>query len=232
MLLGNGTAGVKQVAVVTRSAQFMRLMTGLLTGWKYSVTEPSADSRLIIAERGLPLPATQARVVWLTPLPLDAGDFLLVPLSPTQLYLALEEHFFPNPRRHIRINLNIDIDLQFSEQWLEGRLVSLSGRGARISCAMEIPTGTPLQIEMKLAGRTLRLPAEALYCIPEGDSVGRTQPQVGVRFKPEEGQIFGMLQRFIEKSCIEAACVRVGIAFSDHCVSWFDLATDPWEKTD
>lgn len=229
MLLGKGHAGLKRVAVSSRSPQFSRLLTELLVGWKYTVTDNPHQADLLLVERGLPSPATDARVVWLTPLPLADESALLVPVSLTQLYLLLEEHFFPTPRRHIRISLEADLDLQINGRWLEGRLVSLSDRGARMTCPVELPKGTVLTVEVTLGVKTERMPVEVLYCIPAGDSVDR-HPQVGVLFKPQDVRLFLMIQRFIEKSCVELACARAQIACNDPCVSWFEVAEDPWEK--
>lgn len=231
MLLGESYGGGKRVAVISRSPQFKRLLASLLVGWKYSVAGGEQASRLIFIERGLPLPATAERVVWLTPLPLPLADeeSLLTPVSLTKLYLLLEDYFFPTPRRHIRIPLDLEVDLQFDGQWLSGRLVSLSDRGGRMTCPVALPTGASLFIEVRLGGRMERLPAEVIYCIPAGDTAGREQTQIGVVFKPEDVRFYGMLQRFIEKACLESACTRAGIAFNDPSVSWFDVVANPWE---
>lgn len=229
MLLGESYGGVKRVAVISRSPQFKRLLASLLAGWKYSAAEGEKAARLVFVERGLPLPATAERVVWLTPLPLAEEDALLIPVSLTQLYMLLEDYFFPTPRRHIRIPIDLAVDLQFDGQWLSSRLVSLSNRGGRMTCPVALPTGTSLFVEVRLGGRIERLPAEVIYCIPAGDTAGREQTQIGVVFKPEDVQFYWMLQRFIEKTCLESACVRAGIAFNDPCVSWFDVDANPWE---
>jgi len=230
MLLGENYGGVKKVAVVSRSPQFRRLFTSLLAGWKYSAAEGENAARLVFVERGLPLSATAERTIWLTPLPLMDEEALLIPISLTQLYKLLEEYFFPTPRRHIRIPLDLEVDLQFDGQWLNGRLVSLSDRGGRMTCPVALPNGASLFIEVRLGGRMERLPAEVIYCLPAGDSAGREQPQIGVVFKPEDVQFYGMLQRFIEKTCLESACKRAGIALNDPSVSWFDVVANPWEN--
>jgi hypothetical protein len=230
MLLGGKQADIKQVAIITRNQQFNRLLSRILADWKYVIVEDVSVATVIFAERGLELPSHNGHVVWLTPLPLSEGSFLTVPISLTRLYRLLEAQFFPTPRRQVRVTLETAVDMKIENDWLEGRLVSLSKRGGRIACANEISRGKLLQVEVKLADRTLRLHAEALYCVPAGDSPGRSQPQVGVIFKPPNDEQLGMLQRFIEKTCIECACAREDIPFSDPCVSWIDVPVDPWSE--
>lgn len=229
MLLGGRQSEIKQVAVVTRNPKFSKLLCSVLADWKFFAVEDLSRATVIFAERGLKLPDYAGQVVWLTPLPLAEGSFLTVPLSVTRLYHLLEVHFFPTPRRNIRIPMEINIELKVGDNWFEGRLVSLSDRGGRITCDEEISQGRLLQVDMKLAGRMLRLPAEVLYCIPAGDSPGRLLPQVGVIFKPASDQDFELLRCFVEKVCIESACAREGIRMNDPCVSWFDLPGDPWK---
>ena len=226
MLLGGKQADIKQVAVVTRSQKFSRLLSRILADWKFFTVDDISAAKVIFAERGLELPAHDGQVVWLTPLPLSEESFLTVPISLTRLYHLLETHLFPTPRRHIRVTIEIAVDMKVEGDWLEGQLVSLSDRGGRISCATEIPRGKSLDLEMKLANRLFKMPAEVLYCIPAGDSLSRSQPQVGVLFKPADDQEFGMLKHFIEKTCIERACAKENISLTDPCVSWLEVPVD------
>lgn len=226
MLLGGKQADIKQVAVVTRNQKFNRLLSSILADWKFFTVNDLSAATVIFAERGLELPAHDGHVVWLTPLPLSEGSFLEVPISLTRLYHLLEIHLFPTPRRHVRVAMETVVDLKIENDWQEGRLISLSDRGGRITCTNEIPRGKSLTLEMKLMGRVLRLPAEVLYCIPAGDSPGRSQPQIGVIFKPPNDHEFVFLRRFIEKTCIEQACARENIPLTDPCVSWLDVPVD------
>jgi len=226
MLLGGKQADIKQVAVVTRNQKFTRLLSSILADWKFFTVDDISEAQVVFAERGVELPGYDGQVVWLTPLPLSEGSFLTIPISLTSLYHLLEIHLFPTPRRHIRVAMETVVDLRLENNWLEGRLVSLSNRGGRITCTHEIPRGKLLDLELKLAGRVFRMPSEVLYCIPAGDSPGRLQPQIGVLFKPSNEQDFELLQNFIEKTCIECACARENILITDPCVSWLALPVD------
>ena len=231
MLLGGEQSKIKQVAVLTRNRQFNKLMSSILADWRFFAVEDISVAKVIFAERGIQLPEHDGHVVWLTPIALSEEDSLEIPISLTRLYHLLETHLFPTPRRHIRVVMETAIDLKVDNEWFDGCLVSLSGRGGRITCAHEIPRGTSLDIAVKLAGKVLRITAEVLYCIPAGDSPGRLQPQVGVLFNSPTSDEFLMLKRFIEKICIESACARENIPLADPCVSWLDLPGDPWEIT-
>lgn len=231
MLLGGKQSNLKQVAVVTRNLQFNRLLSSILADWKFFAVEDLSAAIVIFAERGIDLPEHNGQVVWLSSMPLADGCFLEVPISLTNLYHLLESYLFPTPRRHIRVVMETAVDLKFENDWFDGYLVSLSGRGGRITCAHEIPRGTVLDIGVTLAGKSLKISAEVLYCIPAGDSPGRLQPQIGVLFKPANGLDFDMLQLFIERICIESACARENIPITDPCVSWLDLPADPWNAS-
>lgn len=226
MLLGGREAGLKQVAVKTRNQQFNKLLGSILAEWKFFTVDDLSAATVIFAERGIDLSGCETPVVWLTPMPLFEGTYLTVPISLNSLYHLLECKFFPTPRRHIRVAMELSVEVRVGKHWLEGKLLSLSDRGGRIVCCNEIPRGEMLSLEMVLAGQVLQLPAEVLYCIPAGDSPGRSQPQVGVLFKPASGREFSVLRHFVEKVCIESACAREDIHLSDPCLSWFDMVCE------
>lgn len=228
MLLGGKQHNIKQVAIVTRNLEFNKLLSSILSDWRFFVVENLSAAEVILAERGIELPALKGQVVWLTPMPLWEGTFLEVPISLSRLYHLLEGHLFPSPRRHIRVLMETDVDLKINNKWSDGRLVSLSDRGGRIQCDHEMPRGKSLDIAVKLAGKNLMIPAEVLYCIPAGDFAGRSQPQIGVLFKSSDKDKFAMLRYFIEKICIESACIREDIPLNDPCVSWLEVPSGPW----
>jgi len=209
--------------VITRSQQFNKLLASILADWKFFAVEELSAATVAFVERGVELPDHDVQVVWLTPMPLEKGDFLTTPISLSELYFLLEAHFFPTPRRNIRVAMEISVELKIESEWLEGQLASLSDRGGRLTCAKEIPRGTELTLEVKLDGEILRIPSEVLYCIPAGDSPSRRQPQIGVLFKPINVEMFELLKRFIEKTCIEYACAREGISLKDPCLSWLAI---------
>jgi hypothetical protein len=229
MLLGGKQSEIKQVAIVTRNEQFNRVFGSILADWRFFVVEDPAQANVLFVERGLTPPDVDAMVVWLTPMPLTDGSFLQVPISLTRLYHLLEVHFFPTPRRHIRVAMEASVDLAVDGGWMEGRLISLSDRGGRIVSSVEVPRGKLFSLEMKLDDKHLIIPAEVLYCIPAGDSPNRAQPQIGVLFKPKDKQETVALRHYIEKVTIQAACVREGIAKNDPGLSWLEVPENPWQ---
>lgn len=230
MLLGGKQSRIKQVAIVTRNQKFNRLLGAILAEWKLFAVEDPTAANVVFVERGLELPDVPGQVIWLTPLPLSEGLFLQTPISLTELYQLMETQFFPTPRQHLRVAIETRTGMKTGSTWQDGKLISLSDRGGRMVCEQEIPRGTMMQLELMLAGRQLDLPAEVLYCIPAGDSPGRTKPQVGLLFKPADDKVIGMLRRFIEKFSVEAACAREGISFGDPCLSWIDVPGNPWSE--
>jgi hypothetical protein len=222
-LLGGRQPDNKQVGVVTRNPQFRKLLASILAEWKFCTVDDLAAARVVFVERGLELPPLVGEVVWLTPMPPAEGSFLVPPISLSDLYHLLEAQFFSTPRRHIRVALDLAINLEIDGTWLEGRLLSLSGRGGRIACAHEIPRGRSVHLQVTLDGRVQSLVAEVIYSLPAGDAQMKAQPQVGVLFKPGSDQRFEMLRQFIEKTCIVRACNRVGIALHDPCLSWLEV---------
>jgi hypothetical protein len=226
MLLGASVSEEKQVAVLSRNQRFTRIFCSILEGWKFTTVADLTTAKIIFAERGLAVPNHAGEVVWLSPMPLPQGAYLTTPISLTSLYRLLEKSFFPGPRRNIRIAVDLAAEIRIDETWHAGRMVSLSDRGARIDCKQELPRGKQLHLELALAGRVISLSAEVLYCLPAGDSPGRELPQVGILFKPNDQQLINRLRHYVEKTCIETACVREGIACNDPSISWFDLPSE------
>lgn len=227
-LLEGDPAAVRTVAVVTRSKNFKKLFASILSDWKYQIVDDLDAARLIFAERGLALPSGVGDVVRLTPMPQVEGAFLTTPISLTGLYNLLEDHFFAAPRHHIRVSMDVAINLSLGEASLPGRLLTISGRGARIACGREMPRGSLLRLEIPLDGKVWTLPAEVMYTIPAADVTRDSQPQVGVLFKPADDRQYQLLRGFIEKTCLEVACARAGIALNDPCLSWLDVPIGPW----
>ncbi len=227
-MLLDARAGGGRVSVLTRNSRVNSLLQAVLEDWHF-INEPDAACvDILLLERGLPVPDGRWEVIWLTPLPLGDEPHLEVPLSLTGLYHCLERRFFAQPRHHIRLTLNQPLDLNVRGVWLVGRLLSLSDRGARISCPAHLPKGERLQLDFQLERQFLRLTAEVLYDIPAGDVPGREQPQAGLLFKLPRPALRTALRHFIERSLVEQACKKTGISASDPSLSWFSLVRDPW----
>lgn len=226
----NNAPGGGRVSVLTRNPKFNRLLQTILAEWHFITEADAASVEILLLERGLPVPAGAQQVIWLTPMPLAAEPCLEVPLSLTELYHYLELQFFPQPRHHIRLPLDQSIDLNVRGVWLVGRLLSLSDRGARITSPALLPKRERLLLDIQLEGYPLRLTGEVLYDIPAGDVAGREQPQAGLLFKPPKPALRKALRHFIERSFVELACQKTGIAASDPCLSWFRLVKNPWEE--
>lgn len=225
--------GGGQVSVLTRNATFNRLLQAILAEWQFYHESGAASLDVLLLERGLAVPAGNHQVVWLSPMPLGTAPYLEVPLSLTELYHYLEKLFFTQPRHHIRLPLNQPVDLNVHGVWLVGKLLSLSDRGARVSCPALLPKGELLQLDFRLENYPLRVSAEVLYDIPAGDAPGREHPQAGLLFKPLKPALRLALRHFIERSFVETACAKAGIAAHDPCLSWLNLARKPWlELTD
>lgn len=221
-------AGGGLVSVLTRNTTFNRLLQAILAEWQFYLEADAASLDVLLLERGLAAPDGNHQVIWLSPMPLATGPYLEVPLSLTELYHYLEKLFFPQPRHHIRLPLNQAIDLNVRGVWLVGKLLSLSDRGARVACPATLPKGESLQLDFRLRNYPLRLTAEVLYDIPAGDAPGREHPQAGLLFKPLRPELRLALRHFIERSFVDLACGKTGIAASDPCLSWLDLTRKPW----
>lgn len=220
-------ASTKQVAIVCRNPLLRDLLREILCGWGFSLVEADRNPAVLFIEYGLPHPPCTARVVWLTPLPTDDKTSLCVPFSLTRLYHLLESELFPSPRRHLRIGVDMDVDLKLHGTWHQGRLCSLSDRGGRLVFARELPPRQELTVEIRLGQQALRLPSVVIYGIPAGDTAGRQQPQLGLLFKPVTEETCRSIRRYIERLCLERALERLGLDLNHPVNSWFALdATD------
>lgn len=219
---GNG-----KVAVVTRSPVFTRLLSSILESWKLKVVDDLSAAEMILIEWGLMTAASAERLVWLTPLPIEAPHFE-IPLELKRLYQFLEERFFPSARRFMRIPVDIPVDLLTDGQCFPSRLISLSARGARMNCPVQLPKKQQLTVEVVLGGRRLELPGEVLYSLPCGDASRTEWPQLGVLFKPVDVRLSEALERFVEFACVEQCCAKLALPIKAHCVSWLDVLHDPW----
>lgn len=214
------------VAVQTRNPTVTRLLEAVLAEWQLC-SRDLAEARVVLVERGLPAPVGR-EVVWLTPMPLAEGIFLELPLSLIELYHCLETFFFPLPRRHIRMNTHVPVDLNVRSVWLVGQLLSLSDSGARIACPAALPKGELLILDFKLDNFPLRINGEVLYEIPPGDTEGHKDPQAGLVFKPISPEWRQALRHYIEQCSLQRACTETGISPHDPALSWFERVGSPW----
>jgi len=217
-----------KVAVVTRSPVFTRLLTSILESWKLKVIDDLQAAEMILAEWGITTTATAEQLVWLTPMPIDAPHFE-IPLQLKLLYQVLEKQFFRSARRSIRIPMEEHpAELTVAGQRLPSQLISISARGVRMSCPVELAKQQKLTVAVVLGGHRLELPGEVIYAFPCGDAVGTAWPQLGVLFKSLDLHISEALERFVERTCVEQCCARIGLSMKSHCVSWLDVPRDPW----
>lgn len=221
-----------RVVVVTRSQKINRLLQAILDEWHFVVNDDSAPADILLMERGLTPPSGDHGVIWLSPLPLGIEPHIELPLSLVELYHYLEQLFFPQPRRHIRLPVDQVVDINLDGSWMTGRLLSVSDRGARVSCPASLSKGAGLQLGFKLDGYPLHVTAEVIYEIPAGDSPGREHPQAGLLFKPLRPSLRQSLRHFIELSFVSRACAKVGVDGGDASLSWFDLVDNPWAELD
>jgi hypothetical protein len=228
MLLEQRSGGGGRVSVLTRNQKFNLLLQTILEEWHFITGADAASVEILLLERGLPVPAGTQQVIWLTPMPLGAEPHLEVPLSLAELYHHLELLFFPQPRHHIRVQLDEPVDVNVRGVWLVGRLLSVSDRGARINCPALLPKREHLLLDLRLDGYPLRLTGEVLYEIPASEASGREQPQAGLLFKPPKPALRKALRHYIERRFVELACQKTGIAASDPSLSWFNLVRNPW----
>lgn len=228
MILDDATAHLKVVAVMTRNPRLKRLLEQIFADWKILTVADPAEAKTIVAEHGLSLPETDARVLWLSSMPLPEGEYLTTPLHLTELYNLLNIEERRGQRRHLRLHSRFKVAVQFRQTRLVCDLVSLSERGGRILCPQEFPQGASLHLNLLIEGRTLDLPAIVIYQIPAGDAGEPCLPQTGVLFKPENDQIGTMLRRYIEKRLVDDACEAAGLSQKDLCLSWIAVASDPF----
>jgi len=214
------------VAVQTRNQTVNRLLEVILAEWKLCAAAED-EAKVVLVERGLPAPAGK-EIVWLTPIPLDNQRHLGLPLCLTELYHCLEQFYFPLPRRHIRMETLIPVDLNVRGAWLVGRLLSISDHGARVACPAALPKGEELFIDFKLDSCPLRLKCEVIYDIPPGDTDRNREPQTGLMFKPLSDELRQALRHYIENCCLQRACSVTGTLPTDPDLSWFKSIASPW----
>ena len=219
--------GSGQVAVVTRNPVFTRLLSTILESWKLKVVDDRSSAELILIEWGLAAPASDGQLVWLTPLPIKAPHFE-IPLKLTLLYRLLEERFFPSSRRFMRIPVDLPVDLLVAGQRFPSQLISLSARGARVNCPVQLANKQALAVEVVLGGHRLELPGDVLYSLPSSDASRTEWPQLGVLFKLGDVELSEALERFVELVCVEQCCAKLGLPMKSHCVSWLDVSLNPW----
>jgi len=227
MLLDKKERSKRCVAVLTRNSEVSRLLMALFEGWKFEVTNHLSSADLVFVEWGITENLPNDKRVWLAPLAVEERH-LRIPLSLAALHRCLEEHFFPKPRTQMRISLKLPAQLFVSGQMLPVELLSLSGRGARLTCPREISQGESLSVEVVLAGRRLQLPARVLYQLPAGDVSRGQMGQLGVLFQLKDVWLSTALSLYVERVCAEKACALVGISPQDACLSWLAVPNDPW----
>ena len=196
MLLDGEDRRAMQVAVLSRNSTFKRLFQEILAEWKIPVVEDPKRSQLVFAERGLDVTDVSGEVVWLTPMPLAEGQFLMTPIKLSQLFRLLKTDSFSCARQHIRVSMDTQGDMVLDAGAQPCRLISLSDRGARLVCEQDVPLGTQLVLEVTILDCQLRLPAKVIYTIPPGDVSGYRRPQIGILFNCEDDRFISMLRSF------------------------------------
>jgi hypothetical protein len=219
-----------KVAIMTRSPEFTLLLSAILKGWRHQISDDPAMAQLFFVERGFNRGRIKVggEIVWLTSLPLENEPHLEVPIRLAALHKIIEGRFFPTTRRHMRVPMRHPAELAVAGQRIVAELISLSERGARLSCPREFSPGQRLEVDVVLGERRLCLPGEALYAFPGGDVPGHRLPQVGVLFKPVDAQTCAGLARFVEQACVKLACSVSGIPSNAACLSWLDVPHQPW----
>ena len=227
MLLEADNRGARTVAVLARNRTFKRLFQEILAEWKVPVVEDPKRARLVFAERGLSVSDISGEVVWLTPMPLAEGQFLMTPIKLSQLFRLLKKDSFPCARLHIRVSMDTQGVMVLDAGSQGCRLISLSDRGARLVCEQDVQLGTPLVLEVTILNCQLRLPAKVIYTIPPGDVSGYFRPQIGILFNYEDNRFISKLRNCVERTLIESGCDRAGISLKDPSLNWFDLPDGP-----
>jgi hypothetical protein len=200
----------KRLCLFVRNEAFRQVLGGILREWGYSLREDSAASDLFLAEDGFPVPGEGTPVLWLTRSRYGERGRLCLPLSIEQLWATLESRFHKPPRSHIRINLELPAALEARSETDEILITSLSELGARFDLHRELAPGEELVLNLRIAGRRLKLPGRVIYVVPRGDLEGSGKAQIGVIFHHPDKELRDVLRDFILRSYLER--VREGLA--------------------
>lgn len=224
------TGGPGRVAVQTLIPAVKSLLQEILKEWHFCIEPGPADQTVALVEQGLAAPDGVRHTLWLAPRPFDTTSQLVLPLSLTALYHALQSWFFPAPRRYLRLALDQPAQLELRGARLDGRLLSLSERGGRVAVPVLLTNGEMLELTVELGGYLLQVAAQVIYTIPAGDLPGRQPPQAGLLFRPLPPELGEAIHHHVERSLVERACRQVGLASDDPALGWFDTVTEPWAR--
>ncbi|MGE4579518.1 MAG: PilZ domain-containing protein [Desulfuromonadales bacterium] len=149
------SSATKTVFLDLPQASLQDVLRSLLQQWHFDLTESSTKARM-------QLTAPSSRQLTLHG-PAGLSTHLSFPLRIEELWRAVEAPFYPFPRAHIRLNLELALLLNLRGQREETSLSSLSDRGLRFLCGRELVPEEEVEAEMELEGEVLRLQGTVIY---------------------------------------------------------------------
>lgn len=194
----------KQVALQVETPGFARLLGAVIEIWGYEVVAADADPGMLLIEQG----GEGEKELAAIRLGSASGVSRLgLPLVLAQLWAQLEQRFHQPARQHLRVALELEVEVVARNRFSAARLQSLSDMGGRLVLSREMLRDEGLLLRLPIGPQVFQISARVIYSFHRG---GGEEFEIGVLFQGVEAEVRRILRQFIGRQVLVAALTRAG----------------------
>lgn len=196
----------QQVALRIETPGFARLLGAVIEIWGYEIVAESADPGMLLIEQG---GVGEKELAAIRLGGASGVSRLGLPLVLAQLWGQLEQRFHQPARQHLRVALDLEVEVVARNRFSAARLQSVSDMGGRLILSREMVRDEGLLLRLPIGPQVFELNARVIYSLHRGQGEGF---EVGVVFQRVETEARRILRHFIGQQILAAALARAGEA--------------------
>lgn len=194
----------KQVALQIETPDFARLLEAVLEVWGYAVVPESCEPGMLLIEQG---GAGEKELAVIRLGSASGVTRLSLPLVLAQLWAQLEQRFHQPARQHLRVALDLEVEVVARNRFCAARLQSLSDMGGRLVLDRELVRDEGLLLRLAIGPQVFQIGARVIYALHRSDG---EHFEIGMLFPGVEAGVRQALRHFIGQQILAAALARAG----------------------
>jgi len=214
----------RRIAVNSGSADFDALLQHLLQSWGFEVCPSEADDALLLAGDDV-VADDRRQVVRLTTSHYHGRDRLSLPLQIEALWQTLELHFHRPPRMHIRMVIDLPVEVIVRGRTFQTTLSSLSDMGARFFHTEEMVRDERVTLQFVIASGTRSYDGCVIFSAPLGENADRGY-RIGVVFHGLNRNHRAELRQYLIQTYLESIRPQMPAAVFSAGLDSFDLPAE------